>query len=162
MVFPWFEPVPVPSKILLHLVIETRLFRPQGYFPLAAVVVLNSTINIHMYFAQAIYRLNIMFIHMPVPRDTSHVRLLLFVVSQWETAKLCPKTDLRNLWVVSYFVLFSFLCVRCPSFLTNFVPFRTCAHHVFCTLFSCLSIDSMFISRDIQSCDGIFGFLRKG
>ena len=54
----------------------------------------------------------------------SHVRILLFVVSRWETAKLCPKTDLRNLWIVSYFVLFSVLCARCPLFLTNFVPFR--------------------------------------
>ena len=51
-----------------------------------------------MYFTQAIYRLNIMFRHMPVPRDReSHVRILLFVVSRWETAKLCRKTDLRNL-----------------------------------------------------------------
>ena len=79
MVFPWFDPAPAPSKILLHLVIETRLFRPQGYFPLAAVVVLNSTINIHMYFAQAIYRLNIMFRNMPVPRDTSVSRQIIIV-----------------------------------------------------------------------------------
>ena len=56
-----------------------------------------------MYFTQAIYRLDIMFRHTPVPRDTP---LLLFVVSRWETAKLCPKTDLRNLWIVSYIVLF--------------------------------------------------------
>ena len=79
MVFPWFEPVPAPSKIFLHLVIETRLFRPLGYFPLAAVIVLNSTINIHMYFAQAIYRLNIMFRHMPVPRDASVSRQIIIV-----------------------------------------------------------------------------------
>ena len=38
----------------------------------------------------------------------SHVILLMFVVSRWETAKSCPKTDLRNLWIVSSFVLFFF------------------------------------------------------
>ena len=72
----------------------------------------------------------------------SHVRILLFVVSRWETAKLCPKTDLRNLWIVSYFVLF--FCSLCPMSIVSyqFCPVPTCAHHVFCTLFSCLSIDS--------------------
>ena len=72
----------------------------------------------------------------------SHVGLLLFVVSRWETAKLCPKTDLRNLWIVSYFVLF-FLSLRPMSIVSyQFCPVPTCPHHVFCTLFSCLSIDS--------------------
>ena len=72
----------------------------------------------------------------------SQVRLLLFVVSLWETAKLCPKTDLRNLWIVSYFVLL-FFSLRPMSIVSyQFCPVPTCAHHVFCTLFSCLSIDS--------------------
>ena len=51
-----------------------------------------------MYFTQAIYRLTIMFImfrHMPVPRDTLDYYCLLRVGG--ETAKLGPKTDLRNL-----------------------------------------------------------------
>ena len=68
--------------------------------PLAAVDVLNSTINTRvdtMYFTQAIYRLNIMFRHMPVPRDTSVSRQIIIVCCEWETPKLCPKTDLRNL-----------------------------------------------------------------
>ena len=72
----------------------------------------------------------------------SHVRLLLFVVSRRETAKLCPKTNLHNLWIVSYFVLFS-LSLRPMSIVSyQFCPVPTCAHHVFFTLCSCLSIDS--------------------
>ena len=60
----------------------------------------------------------------------------------WHTCTR-PKTDLCKLWIISHFVLFSFLCVRLPSFPTSFCPApRWCTHHVFCTLFSCLSIDS--------------------
>ena len=44
---------------------------PKAIAPLAAVDVLNSTINI--------YRLNIMFRHMPVPRDTSVLRQMSIV-----------------------------------------------------------------------------------
>ena len=71
-----------------------------------------------------------------VSRDTSVLHQSV------ETANLCPKTELRNFWIISYFVLFSFLCVRWPSFPTSCCPSPRCAHHVFCTLFSCLSIDS--------------------
>ena len=42
-----------------------------AFAPLAAVDVLNSTINI--------YRLNIMFRHIPVPRDTSISRQMIIV-----------------------------------------------------------------------------------
>ena len=111
LVYPWFEPVPAPSKISLHLVIETRLFRPQGYFPLAAVIVLNSTINIHMYFAQAIYRLNIMFRHMPVPRDTSVSRQIIIVccesVGNCQTLSKDGPSQLVST-CSTYFVLFFF------------------------------------------------------
>ena len=48
-----------------------------------------------MYFAQAIYRFNIMFRHMPVPRDTS-VSCQIIIV-RCESVPNCPKTDLRNL-----------------------------------------------------------------
>ena len=96
-----------------------------------------------MYFTQAIYRLNIMFRHMPVSRDTSVSRQIIIVCCElWGTAKICPKTDLRNLPIVSYFVLF-FFSLRPMSIVSyQFCPVPTCAHHVFCTLFSCLSIDS--------------------
>ena len=39
-----------------------------------------------MYFTQAIYRLNIMFRHMPVPRDTSVSRQIIIVM--WVVGKL--------------------------------------------------------------------------
>ena len=55
---------------------------PSAIFPLAAVGDLNSTINTRadtMYFTQAIYRINIMFSHMPVPRDTSVSRQIIIV-----------------------------------------------------------------------------------
>ena len=55
---------------------------PTAIAPLAAVDVLNSTINTRvdtMYFTKAIYRLNIMFRHMPVPRDTSVSRQIIIV-----------------------------------------------------------------------------------
>ena len=54
-----------------------------------------------MYITLAIYRLNIMFRHMPLPRDTSVFESEIIIVCYesvpWETAKLCPKTDFRNL-----------------------------------------------------------------
>ena len=45
---------------------------------------------------------------------------------------------------ISYFVLF--FCSLCPMSIVSyqFCPVSTCAHHVFRTLFSCLSIDSSF------------------
>ena len=122
---------------------------PTAIVPLTAINALNSTIN-----TRAVYRytctLRKLYIGQILCLDTclyhvihqSHVRLLLFVVSRWETAKLCPKTDLRNLWIVSYFVLF-FFSLRPMSIVSyQFCLVPTCAHHVFCTLFSCLSIDS--------------------
>ena len=78
----------------------------------------------------------------------SHVRLLLFVVSRWETAKLCPKTDLRNLWIVSYFVLFSVASdVHCfwPILSRSDVCPPRVSHIVFMFINR-----QLFISRDIQ------------
>ena len=53
---------------------------PTAIVRLAAEDVLNSILIpklIHMYFTQAIYRINIMFRHMPVPRDTSVSRQII-------------------------------------------------------------------------------------
>ena len=80
----------------------------------------------------------------------SHVRLLLFVVSRWETAKLCPKTDLRNLWIVSYFVLF-FFSLRPMSIV--FLPILSHSDvrppRVLHIVFMFIN-RQLFISRDIQ------------
>ena len=78
LVYPWFEPTP-SIIIVLHLVCNRRRrrFRPHGYFPFAAVDVLNSElIQMYMYF---IYMLNIIFRHMHVPRDTSVLRQIIIV-----------------------------------------------------------------------------------
>ena len=77
-----------------------------------------------------------------IHRYQSNVRLLLFVVSRCETAKLCPKTDSSPLVNSIIFRPF-FLSLRPMSIVSyKFCPVPTCAFHVFCTLFSCLSIDS--------------------
>ena len=96
-----------------------------------------------MYFTLAIYRLNIMFRHMPVPRDTSVLRdIIIACCESVGNCQTLSKDGPHNLWIISYFVLFSFVCIRLPLFPTSFCPIPTCTHHVFCTLFSCLSIDS--------------------
>ena len=116
-----------------------------------------------MYFAQAIYRLNIMFRHMPVPRDTSVSRQIIIVCCEslgncHTLSKDGPSQLVSSIIFRPFFLFFAsdvhrFLLILSRS---DVRPPRVC------TLFSCLSIDSMFISRDIQSCDGILGFLRKG
>ena len=59
---------------------------PTAIAPFAAVNVLNSTINTrantHVLYAIARYMLNIMFRHMPVPRDTSVSRQIIIVCSE--------------------------------------------------------------------------------
>ena len=114
--------------------------------PCTAVIVLNSIISIHTCTqadTHVLYAKVCLETYLYPVIHQSYVRLLLFVVSRWETAKLCPMTDLRKVWIISYFVVcFFFLCVRWPSFKTSFCPAPRRALHVFCTLFSCLSIDS--------------------
>ena len=95
-----------------------------------------------MYFTEAIYRLNIMFRHMPVPRDTSVSRQIIIVCC--ESVGIC-KTLSKN--GPSHFVnsiIFRFFFSLRPMSIVSyqFCPVPNCAHHVFCTLFSCLSIDS--------------------
>ena len=70
----------------------------------------------------------------------SYLILLLIIWSWGETAKLFKKTDLSNLWKISYFVLF-FLSWR-PMTLVSylFLPrFEVCLPRV-CTLISCLPL----------------------
>ena len=77
-----------------------------------------------------------MFRHMPVPRDTSVSRQIIIVccesVGNCQTLSKDGPSQLVN--SINY-VLFSVLCVRCPLFLTNFVPIRrvptTCFAHCF-------------------------------
>ena len=119
---------------------------PSAIAPLAAVDVLNSTINTRvdtMYFTQAIYRLNIMFRHMPVPRDTSVSRQIIIVccesVGNCQTLSKDGPSELVN-----SIIFRPFFCFLRPMSIVSyqFCPVPTCAHHVFCTLFTCLSIDS--------------------
>ena len=94
----------------------------------------------------------------PILYSSSRWSRSLFVLSWWETAKLCPKMDLRNLWIRSYFVLFLF--IRWPTF-PNFLS-RSEVHQPRVLYIVCMFINrQLFISRDIQSCDCIFGFHRK-
>ena len=75
-------------NILLHVVCtgrKTRRFRPFGYSPtrrgrcFKLYYKYRNSHLIHMYFTLSIYRLNVMFRHMPVPRDTSVLREIIFV-----------------------------------------------------------------------------------
>ena len=88
----------------------------------------------YMYFTQAIYRLNIMFRHMPVPRDTSVSRQIIIVccesVGNCKTLSKDGPSQLVN------------SIIFCPFFLSlrpmSIVSYQFCP----CKLFSCLSIDS--------------------
>ena len=142
---------------------EHSALDPSAIAPLAAVNVLNSTINT---WADTLRKL---YIGLILCLDTclyhvihqSYVRLLFIIVSRWETAKLCPKTDLRNLWMVSYFVLFLLFFA---SDIHRFLPILSRSDvrppRVLYIVFIFIN-RQLFISRDIQSCDCIFGFLRK-
>ena len=98
-----------------------------------------------MYFTQAIYRLNILFRHMPVPRDTSVSRQIIIVccesVGNCQTLSKDEPSQLVNSIIFCPF----FFSLRLMSIVSyQFCPVPTCADHVFCTWFSCLSIDSSF------------------
>ena len=117
---------------------------PTAIAPLAAVDVLNSTINTrvdYMYFTQAIYRLNIMFRHMPVPRDTLFPSVIVCCESVGNCQTLSKDGPSQP---VNSIIFRPFFCSLRPMSIVSyqFCPVPTCAHHVFSTLFSCLSIDS--------------------
>ena len=84
-----------------------------------------------------------MFRHMPVPRDTSVSRQIIIVccesVGNCQTLSKDGPSQLVNSIVFRPF----FLSLRPMSIVSyQFCSVPTCTHHVFCTLFSCLSIDS--------------------
>ena len=96
-----------------------------------------------MYFTQAIYRLNIMFRHMSVPRDTSVLRQIIIVCCEWVRNCQTLSKDGPSQLVNSIIFRPIFFSLRPMSiFSYQYCPVPTCTHHVFCTLFSCLSIDS--------------------
>ena len=117
-----------------------------------------------MNFTKAIYRLNIMFRHMSVPRDTSVSRQIIIVccesVGICQTLSKDGPSQLVNSIIFRPF--FSFLCVRCPSFLTNFVPFRRALTTCFSHCFHVFQWTALYITWYSVTCDCIFGFLRKG
>ena len=84
-----------------------------------------------------------MFRHMPVPRDTSVSRQIIIVccesMGNCQTLSKDGPSQLVNSIIFRPF----FLSLRPMSIVSyQFCPVPTCAHHVFRTLFSCLSIDS--------------------
>ena len=84
-----------------------------------------------------------MFRHVPVPRDTSVSRQIIIVccesVGNCQTLSKDGPSQLVNSIIFRPF----FLSLRPMSIVFyQFCPVPTCAHHVFCTLFLCLSIDS--------------------
>ena len=96
-----------------------------------------------MYSTQAIYRLNIMFRHMPVPRDTSVTRqIIIFCCESVGNCQTLSKDGPSQLVNSIIFRTFFFSLRQMSIVSYQFCPVLTCAHHVFCTLFSCLSIDS--------------------
>ena len=115
-----------------------------------------------MCFTQAIYRLNIMFRKMSVPRDTSVLRQIIIVccesVGNCQTLSKDGPSQLVNSIIFRPFFLFF------ASDVHRFLPIltRSDVHppRVLYIVFMFIN-RQLFISRDIQSCDCIFGFLRK-
>ena len=81
--------------------------------------------------------------HMPVPRDISVSHQIINVccesVGNCQTLSKDGPSQIVNSIIFRAFV-FSLRPMSIVSY--QFCPVLTCAHHVFCTLFSCLSIDS--------------------
>ena len=127
---------------------------PTAIAPLAAVDVLNSTINTRvdtMYFTQAIYRLNIMFRHMPVPRDTSVSRQIIIIccesVGNCQTLSKDGPSELVNSIIFRPFFLFFASDVHCflPILSRSDVRPPRVSYIVFMFINR-----QLFISRDIQ------------
>ena len=112
---------------------------------------------------QAIYRLNIMFRHMPVPRDTSVSRQIIIVccelVGNCQTLSKDGPSQLVNSIIFRLF--FPFFASDVHRFLPIFSRSDVHPPRVLHIVFMFIN-RQLFISRDIQSCDYIFGFLRKG
>ena len=118
---------------------------------------------IHMYFAQAIYRLNIMFRHMSVPRDTSVSRQI--IIACCESVGNCQTLSKDGPSRLVNSIIFRFFFFFFASDVHRFLPFFSRSNvrppRVLHIVFMFIN-RHLFISHDIQSCDGIFGFLRKG
>ena len=79
---------------------------------------------------------------MPVPRDTSVLREIIFVCC--ESVGNCQTLSKNGpSQLVNNIIFRPFLFSLRPMVLDRFLPPR-CTQHVFCTLFSCLSIDNSF------------------
>ena len=125
---------------------------PTAIAPLAAVDVLNSTINTrvdYMYFTQAIYRLNIMFRHMPVPRDTLFPSVIVCCesVGNCQTLSKDGPSQLVNSIIFRPFFLFFASDVHC--FLPILSRSDVCPPRVLHIVFMFIN-RQLFISRDIQ------------
>ena len=104
-----------------------------------------------------------MFRHMPVPRDTSVSRQIIIVccesVGNCQTLSKDGPSQLVNSNIVRPFFLYF------RSDVHRFLPIlsRSDVRPPRVLYIVCMFINRQhFISRDIQSCDCIFGFLRKG
>ena len=116
-----------------------------------------------MYFTQAIKRLNIMFRHMPVPRDTSVSRQIIIVCC--ESVRNCQTLSKDGPLQLVYSIIFRPFFLFFASDVHRFLPILSRSDvrppRVLHIVFMFIN-RQFFISRDIQSCDCIFGFLRKG
>ena len=117
-----------------------------------------------MYFAQAIYRLNIRFRHMPVPRDTS-VSCQIIIVCCESVGNCQTLSKDRPSQLVNSIIFRPFFFLFFASDVHRFLPILSCSDvhppRVLHIVFMFIN-RQLLISCDIQSCDGIFGFLRKG
>ena len=101
-----------------------------------------------MYFTQAIYRLNIMFRHMPVPRDTSILIVCCESVGNCQTLSKDGPSQLVNYkYHISSFFLFFVPDVHC--FLPIMSRSDVCPPRVLHIVFMFIN-RQLFISRDIQ------------
>ena len=147
---------------------ESGALDPTAIGPLDAVDVLNTTINTradtHVLYASYIYRLNIMFRRMPVPRDTSVLRQIIIVCC--ESVGNCQhlsKDGRRPSQFVNSIIFRPFFFSLRPMSLVYylFCPVTTSAQNVFCTLFSCLSIDSSLYHVIFSHVTVYSGFIGK-
>ena len=84
-----------------------------------------------------------MFRHRPVPRDISVSRQISIVCCESVWNCQTPSKDGLSQLVNSITFRPFFFSLRPMSIVSyQFCPVPMCAHHVFCILFSCLSIDS--------------------
>ena len=101
-----------------------------------------------MYFTQAIYRLNIMFRHMPVPRDTSVIIVCCESVGNCQTLSEDGPSQLVNYkYHISSFFLFFVPDAHC--FLPILSRSDVCSPRVLHIVFMFIN-RQLFISRDIQ------------